>query len=622
MAEQNILKDDRLERILNLLVKFNVGDFSARETVSDNGDELDAIIIGLNSLGDEAQASGKVVRDYEKRVGSLMEVLLKYTLFDFSEKAEISGIGDELDAIAIGLNTMAEELLAANKAEAEQLKKIKEANHFLDTVLDNIPNLVFVKDVKQFRYLRVNKACERLLGKTSDELAGKNNFDLFPKEEAEFFAELDRKAIEHHGVTDIPEELVSTPSGPRWLHTQKMPIIEKGKVLYLLGISEDITNRKKTEQALKESEQRLRLLVEGVRDYAIFMVDTTGHVLNWNKGAENIKGYAANEIIGRHISVFYTKEDVEAGKPTFNLKLATEKGRFEDIGWRVKKDGTKFWADVLFTPLYNEKQELTGYSKITRDITERKAAEDKVKQLNRELSFNIDQLENSNKELEAFTYSVSHDLRAPLRAIHGYTKILEEEYITKLPPEALTMMDSVMNNAKKMGQLIDDLLAFSRLGKKDIRKKEVDVEKMVNTVISELKKSGGVKAEFIIHPLHTAYADASLLYQVFVNLLSNAVKYSSLVAKPKVEIGSKEENEEIIYYIKDNGTGFDMKYYNKLFGIFQRLHDASEFEGTGVGLALVKRIIVRHNGRVWAESEPGKESVFYVALKKQKYLTN
>ncbi|MGZ4098889.1 MAG: PAS domain-containing sensor histidine kinase, partial [Bacteroidia bacterium] len=593
-------KDNRIENIHNLLVKFNIGDFSERLKVSEKGDEIDAIIIGLNSLADEAQFSGKLVKDYEKRVSAIMGILLKYTLFDFTEKAEISEAGDELDAISIGLNTLAEELVASREAEAEQLKKVEDAGKFLDNILENIPNLVFVRDAKELRYLRVNKAVEAFLGLKKEQLLGKSNYDIFPKTEADKYSNKDQEALLHIGVTDIPEELVNTKFGPRWLHTKKMPIVENGKVVYLLSISEDITQRKKNEAKLKENEERLRILIEGIRDYSIIMVDPQGYVLNWNSGAEKIKGYKAEEIMGKHISTFYTKEDVESGKPMLNLEMAKQLGRYEDASLRVRKDGTTFWADVIFTPLYNDKHELTGFSKITRDTTERKIAEDKVKQLNRELSHSVKQLENSNKELEAFSYSVSHDLRAPLRAIHGYTKILEEEYISKLDDDAKTMMESVMANAKKMGQLIDDLLAFSRLGKKEIEKKEINIEELVTVVIAELKKSTAVRAEIIIHPMPKAFADPNLLHQVIMNLLSNAVKYSSLVEKPVVEIGGYEEEDETIYYIKDNGAGFDMKYYNKLFGIFQRLHDAGEFEGTGVGLALVKRILVRHDGRVWA----------------------
>jgi PAS domain S-box-containing protein len=585
--------------------------------VSDKGDELDAIIIGLNTLGEEAEASGKIVRDFESRVESIMGVLLKYTLFDFSEKINVSGVGDELDAIGIGLNTMAEELESARLAEAEHLKIIT------------------------------------------------------------------------------------------------------------------------------ENEERFRILVEQVKDYSIIMVDPKGRVSSWNLGAENIKGYKREEVIGKPISIFYTDEEIKRNEPENNLKIAKEKGRYESEGWRKKKDGSLFWADVIYTPLYDENGDLKGYSKVTRDITgkkesedklkstnhfldailenipnmvfvkeakelrfvrfnkagedllgykredlmgkndfdffpkeqaefftekdrealrtegvtdiaeeliqtasgpkwlhtkkiplmgsngkpeyllgiseditERKLNADKIKSLNKELQNSITQLESSNNELEAFTYSVSHDLRAPLRAIHGYTAIIEEEYGHKLEDEAKKMMASVMSNAIKMGQLIDDLLALSRMGKKELQKKETDMNNLVNQCIDELKRSVDFsKAKIIVDKLPSVNVDPSLMFQVFFNLISNAVKYSSLKEKPVIEITSVKDEDEIIFIIRDNGTGFDMRYYNKLFGVFQRLHDASEFEGTGVGLALVKRIVTKHNGRVWAEAEVDKGASFYVALK-------
>jgi len=227
------------------------------------------------------------------------------------------------------------------------------------------------------------------------------------------------------------------------------------------------------------------------------------------------------------------------------------------------------------------------------------------------------ELDAANKELESFTYSVSHDLRAPLRAIDGYIRILEEEYVNKLDKEAIPIMESVSNNAKKMGKLIDALLALSRLGKKELQKTEVDITQLAQLAVEEVKKSFDlVKTEIIIHPLPKAMADHDIILQALINLISNAVKYSSKKEKPVVEIGSKEENNEIVYYVKDNGAGFDMKYYDKLFGTFQRLHDASEFEGTGVGLALVKRIITKHNGRIWAEAEVEKGATFYFTFGK------
>lgn len=610
--------DPRLLKIQELLIRFNTGDFSARETVSEQGDDIDAIIVALNTLGEEVQSSGKVIRDYEKRVSAIMNVLLRYTVFDFSQQAEVSPAGDELDAIAIGLNTLAEELIASHEAEVRQLNSIQEINHFLDTVLENLPNLVFVRGVEDLKYIRVNKAVETFLGLKKEEIIGKTNYELFPKSYADKYTEDDKKTLSSTEFVDIPEEQVPTKHGVKWLHTKKMILSENGKPLYLLGISEEITQRKKNESLIRESENRMRMLVEGVKDYAIFMLDPNGYILNWNSGAERIKGYKAEEAIGKHFSMFYLPEDIERGRPEHNLAMAKKLGRYEDESIRRRKDGSTFWADVVFTALYNDKNELTGFSKITRDVTERHLADKKVKELNAELAHNVKQLENSNKELESFSYSVSHDLRAPLRAIHGYTKILEDEYGPKLDDDARKMMQSVMANAKKMGQLIDDLLAFSRLGKKDLQKTEVDMNELVQLVLSEIKKSQDVtKTEIKLDNLPQAWGDASLLHQVFTNIISNAVKYSSLVEKPVVEIGGKEEKDETIYYVKDNGAGFDMKYYDKLFGIFQRLHDSHEFEGTGVGLALVKRIIVKHDGRVWAESEVGKGSTFYVALKKK-----
>lgn len=224
-------------------------------------------------------------------------------------------------------------------------------------------------------------------------------------------------------------------------------------------------------------------------------------------------------------------------------------------------------------------------------------------------------LETVNKELEAFSYSVSHDLRAPLRAIHGYTKILSEEYLHKADEDAKQMMSSVMNNAKKMGQLIDDLLSFSRLGKKDLQLTTFNLKTVVEAAIEDLKISmPGSKAQISICPLNEVTADYNLIVQVFTNLISNSIKYSAIKENPFIEIGSMMQEGATVYYVKDNGVGFDMKYYNKLFGVFQRLHSMNEFEGTGVGLALIKRIIVRHKGKIWAESEVGKGATFYFTL--------
>jgi signal transduction histidine kinase len=224
------------------------------------------------------------------------------------------------------------------------------------------------------------------------------------------------------------------------------------------------------------------------------------------------------------------------------------------------------------------------------------------------------EIEAANKELESFSYSISHDLRAPLRSIHGYTNILAEEYAGKLDDEAKRLMGIILNNTKKMSQLIDDLLEFSRLGRKGLRKANVSMMSIVESVWQELNVMEDRKIEFILRPLPDACADSSTIRQVWVNLISNALKYTRNNERTVIEISSEKKDGAIIYFIKDNGTGFDMEYYDKLFGVFQRLHSQKEFEGTGVGLAIVQRIIIKHGGRIWAEAEVGKGASFYFKL--------
>lgn len=226
---------------------------------------------------------------------------------------------------------------------------------------------------------------------------------------------------------------------------------------------------------------------------------------------------------------------------------------------------------------------------------------------------NID-LEISNKELESFSYSVSHDLRAPLRALDGYSKMLEEDYVQVLDNEGKRLLENIQHNAKKMGELVDDLLSFAKLGKKEVDKSQINMNELVELVLNEIRDSIPSKTSIKTNALLSANADKSLLHQVWVNLISNAAKYSGKKENPVVEIGSTKSEKEITYYIKDNGVGFNMEYVAKLFGVFQRLHSESEFEGTGIGLAIVQRIIVKHGGRVWAEAKINEGATFYFTL--------
>ncbi len=242
---------------------------------------------------------------------------------------------------------------------------------------------------------------------------------------------------------------------------------------------------------------------------------------------------------------------------------------------------------------------MIGISKISRDITAIKQRENKIVQL--------------NKELDAFTYSVSHDLRAPLRHISGYAQILLEDYSEKLDDEGKRVTQVIIHNTNRMGQLIDDLLNFARMNRKELTMSQINMMQLVTTVLQDFSEFDA-RSEVTFGELLPVNGDHSMMNQVWINLISNAFKYSSKKDQIRLEIGSYRQDHEICYFVKDNGVGFNMEYKHKLFGVFQRLHKADEFEGTGVGLALVKRIIQRHGGRVWAEGEVNQGAVFYFSL--------
>ena len=242
--------------------------------------------------------------------------------------------------------------------------------------------------------------------------------------------------------------------------------------------------------------------------------------------------------------------------------------------------------------------------------------QEQVNQLNKNLHDNVAELRLANKELESFSYSVSHDLRAPLRAINSYAAIFQYEYAATLNEDAESLLSKIQKNAQKMGILIDDLLAFSKLGKKDVQKTEIDTKEMIDRIFLEINQLNPHKATIHIRKLPPSFADRSLIYQVWFNLVSNAIKYSEQKAKPEIEMGGSIDENSTTFYIKDNGAGFDIKYVNKLFGVFQRLHSSSEFEGTGIGLAIVHRIINKHGGRIWAEGKVNEGATFYFSLQK------
>jgi len=370
----------------------------------------------------------------------------------------------------------------------------------------------------------------------------------------------------------------------------------------------------------KEAEAKSRKLAAIVEssDDGMIGKDLNSVITSWNHGAEVLFGYSAPEVLGRSIMLLIPVERQAEESLILGRIVKGEAVRhFETV--RRRKDGTLVDVSVTVSPIKDPAGRIVGASKVVRDITERKQTEAKIHELNLRLEERVQertaQLEAANKELEAFSYSVSHDLRAPLRAMDGFSQAVLEDYGNQVPEEGRRYLQVIRDGAQRMGALIDDLLAFARLSRAPIAKAPLDMAKLVGDVLEELDaKSGRPGLQVSVGPMPMAQGDPALVRQVWVNLISNALKYSQKRDVQVVEIGSQTREGRDVFYVRDNGTGFDMQYVDKLFGVFQRLHRSDEYEGTGVGLAIVQRVVHRHGGEVWAEAAVDRGATFYFNL--------
>ena len=371
---------------------------------------------------------------------------------------------------------------------------------------------------------------------------------------------------------------------------------------------------------IKEKESDHLSLLESIinfSDDAIISKTLEGIITSWNKGAENIFGYTADEIIGKHISILIPSyRSNEEDEIISKIKAGSYVAHYETE--RVTKSGTIICISLTVSPIKSYDGSIIGASKIARDITDRKKIENEILKLNQSLEQKVldrtAMLEAVNKELESFSYSVAHDLRTPLRIINGYADILKKEYDEKLDAEGERIIGVIMNNTRRMGTLIDGILNLARLGRKELTKQDTNMTALLDIVIAEQLAIIKKPVKFDIKELPKAYCDSALIRQVWSNLISNAIKYSGTQEDQLIEISSILKDNFIVYTVKDNGVGFDMKYSDKLFGVFQRLHKQNEFEGIGIGLALVQRIITKHGGYVWADAGVDKGATFYFSL--------
>lgn len=350
----------------------------------------------------------------------------------------------------------------------------------------------------------------------------------------------------------------------------------------------------------------------------IFEVDLNGRITYVNESAYQIFGYNPGEL-EKGITIFQIIVPEEHEQALRNLEESIEGKKTEGAEYNmVRKDGSNLNAMVYSSPIMSEGA-VAGIRGILVDITQLKKVEDDIRRLNEELEMRVTErtrdLEMANRELDSFSYSVSHDLRAPLRAIDGFSMILLQKYGKNLPKEIVSYLEKIRENTGRMGVLIDDLLNFSRMSRLPLNRFLVDPSSIVREAYEEFRlETTGRQIDLMIKEMPTCSADPALLNHVYTNLLSNALKFTRGRDVARIEVGSYVKDKTTVYYVKDNGIGFDMKYANKLFGVFQRIHDDPSIEGTGVGLAIVERIIHRHGGRVWAESVQGEGTTFFFTL--------
>jgi PAS domain S-box-containing protein len=523
----------------------------------------------------------------------------------------------------VGIQGIAHDITERKQAEETIVKE----RTLLKTLIDNLPNGVFVKNKDYKKILANTSHISSMAAHLSSlgldpktDIIGKTDFEVSSKEWAEKYFADDQKIIRDGESIINKEEHGIAPDGKKiWLLVSKIPLHDiDGAIFGMIGITTDITERKQAEEEVHllnvELEQRVRERTAELSDLynnapcGYHSLDSDGLFVRVNDTELKWIGYSRDEIVGKkRFSDLLTTES--AREFSMNFPVFKEQGWDMDLEFDIiRKDGSILSVVLSETSITDSEGNYLMSRSTIIDNTERKQSEETMFETQ-------NKLEHLNRELEAFAYSVSHDLRSPLRAIDGFTSILLEEYSTKIDEEGQRLCRVISESALKMGQLIDDLLAFSRLNRSAINYSNVDMKGMAAKVFNEIadpEKKG--KIRFNLRNLPAAFCDPVLFKQVWINLLSNAVKYTRKCENPTITVGYEQSETEIKYYIKDNGVGFDQEYAGKLFGVFQRLHKSDEFEGTGVGLAIVERIVSRHGGRVWAKGEIRKGATFYFTL--------
>ncbi|MCM2359013.1 MAG: PAS domain S-box protein [Geobacteraceae bacterium] len=490
-------------------------------------------------------------------------------------------------------------------------KALRESEEKFSKVFHAAPAILAFTAMADGRFIEVNEAFERAFGYLAEEVIGRTSLELDiwadPADRAGMV-----KTLNEGGKVRDCEVNFRDKAGKILVGLYSAEIVEIKGEQYLLSLVNDVTERKRTEERLQESEERYRRIVETSRE-GILSLDREARITYVNRQMADMLGQRGGEMVGRPFLAFVDDSalcEVSAG---MERRQKGVREQYETV--LLRAGGEKIWVSISATPIMGGDGEFIGSFAMISDISERKQAAAEIEVLNTNLAARASELEIANEELEAFSSMVSHDLRKPLTAISGYSQLILELCGANLDRECRSYLQEVLNGTFRMNQLIDTLLNFSQRSRTELRREEVDLSEMAQTVISELRLTEPQRrVSWTIAEGVVVNGDAGLLRAVLDNLLGNAWKYTARNEEAVIEFGVSECRGQPACFVRDNGVGFDMAHKDRLFSPFQRLQNAGEFEGTGIGLATVQRIVQRHGGQVWAEGETGKGATFYFTL--------